>query len=325
MIHNPKNSMSGDQVLTAIEQFIETDVSDETADKKASMRTHLPSVMERCFSILKGETKKKQTIVQFSDDGMHMHVTKIRGRVQIICRIGCDVFSSISCRLPTTGCYNLHEFSRRFTKVSKQTANNITICIMSNDAFRLTIWDYNNNQIGYTEVADHIMGDEYSFVRDRNIRGIYPVLFRMSSQDMLLAVDGMPSIFTVSIDPERQAMDFTGVNQTTKNACTIPITHDDPGLDLGFERVVFNLDKNSMFSVVKACRSFTFVYIGIKQGHPMLFHFFIREALEHPSHQISFIQIFVDEHISTLQQLTHLTAVHSTRRAKRPFNVTMSN
>lgn len=250
---------------------------------------------------------KSSSYIQLSTSGLFAFTASDHNRVHIQVFLGQSVFDvSGSQETAVSGMFVVADILKR---MSPSRAGRITKYVSikytpGHHYIVLSILDQNKDTLTSTQFTPRPATE--SMVPTRSHK--HDVMLELSSQDLLLALEGMPPVFSIRVDHDSRQIEFKGTGQfETTTVCNIPLSEAScielkkyPDICHYEER----FSRQSVMSLIRTCRLTQSVYMGVTQNLPAVFHAYLSE--EHPlamQEPRSHIQMTIFPHIDTVAKL----------------------
>lgn len=208
-----------------------------------------------------------------------------------------DIWFKYESKGTFTGVYSLGLVAKRLHKLYRHTAKYIRLHNGQEDgSLRYTVFDSDMKSIGFTEMKrKHSVHAPPPLVRPD-----YSLVFRIQSNELVMALDGMTDDFEIRIADDASGIIFNGQDNASVTECEIPIVPMDRPTVLSEIQIygrVYKLTRHTFSQVIRACRSHTYCYLGLpSDGSQLLFKFNLgREDLEDSSRLYSHLSIYIEE------------------------------
>lgn len=264
------------------------------------------------LDIAKGDGKY-MSLVFISDNGMYIRTFAHQSIIEML--LGSDIFTEIECQTSVFGMFSVTEISKRIGKCNRQMLKYIVFSQTPGEPHMdLNILDEHKEIVSSHQFIPKELTQDMSPVQPHD----HKLMLMLSSQDLLLALDGMPSVFSIQLCLDAKKIEFKGTSRmNTTTVCCIPLS-DNACREIETHPMIRdykeNFTRRSILSVIRACRIQSTVYLGLTVNMPPTFHIYVSEHLLSAPSSPSYVQITVEPHIDTVAKL--LTMKPS---RKRPF------
>ena len=232
----------------------------------------------------------------FNDTGIKIWSLPSAQTVCIIVRLGPNMFSEFTCSKEVCTTINLNVFFQKIWTLQKMKAQKLTFRNAGQD---LELVGYSDNQpksVICLKPLDNA---------DEDVDGIaamkYPVLVQLNAAELNRLIDGMPTVFTISIDFDDGCLVFTGVedSSTTKLAMrleenVIDTLHNCKA-SKGYRASFL---KSSLACLTKAAKLSDCVNVGFVNDAPLFLQYTINESSDFKKERESNITIYVSAKIN---------------------------
>ena len=267
--------------------------------------------IENVLDILRTDSKCGITI-KCSHHGMALFTTAKTKQVYAEAYLLVDVWDDMKCTGSYEGSFLLCNLSKRLNKTYKQMATSLCFEGGLHGSLVCTIEDYKRSTLGFTEfISDEKLQQPIQSVAN------YTPLFRINTQDLLIALESMPSMFTLSLNVTEGLLMFEGKEKYATTSSSISIDRKSMAALRQCVKLYTYSElccKKSFQQVLRACRLYNYMYLGVSPGAPMMFKFLLNEAIEPTQNQPnSNCCIFISPHVTNLDSLV-ATQDHTKRK-----------
>ena len=250
---------------------------------------------------------KAPSYLQLSGDGVFVHTPYQKNSASVHVFLGKNEFDITGPPLvAVSGMFVIADMLKRMNAFRSRITKYVAIHHTPGQHYiALSILDHTKETLTTTRFTARPVPDNIIPTRTHK----HEVMLELLSQDLLMALEGMPPVFSVRVDREGKKIEFKGTGQfDTTTVCNIPLS-DAACVELkkysGTMAFQEHFNRPAMLPLMRTCRLTQSVFMGVTQNVPTVFHAYLSDDSHPlvPNEPRSHVQITVFPHIDTVAKL----------------------